>query len=298
MKTRTAFVAATLVIAGSLAGFALKTVLADGIPSPNPLYYSGTLTEAGQLVNAARPITINLWLNASATLGETALCVTTVASTPVINGRFRIALDGGCKAAINTNPAVYVEVVDNGTSLGRSKIGAVPYAVEADHAVNATTAATANAAGGSLATTLSTLQGQVHPASAFHAWLTTSPSVPNATRFVIAFDHVAYDLAGEYGATTGVFSPKTDGIYLITCAQEYNVATPMEQTAIITVNGAEATAQDLYSNGSGSTPAAVIMTKLSAGASVTCGTYQNSGTAQPIYASFPQRNSFAAARIY
>ena len=72
----------------------------------------------------------------------------------------------------------------------------------------------------------------------------------------------------------------------------------MEQTAIITVNGAEATAQDLYSNGSGSTPEAVIMTKLSAGASVTCGTYQNSGAAQPIYASFPQRNSFAAARLY
>ena len=39
---------------------------------------------------------------------------------------------------LNANPDVYVEVLDQDTSLGLSKIGAVPYAVEADHAVNAT----------------------------------------------------------------------------------------------------------------------------------------------------------------
>ncbi len=73
--------------------------------------------------------------------------MTTVASTPVINGRFRIALDGSCKPAINANPDVYVELLDGTTSLGRSKIGAVPYAVEADHAVSAANAAFAADAG-------------------------------------------------------------------------------------------------------------------------------------------------------
>jgi hypothetical protein len=142
------------ILAGVLAGVAssgaiwgLRSVFADGIPSTNPLYYSGTLTENGQLVNAPRQLTVNLWSNAAAQTGEVALCSTNVSSTPVLDGRFRVALDGSCKAAINAHPDAWVEVVVGGTtSLGRSKIGAVPYAVEADHAVNATHAASADTA--------------------------------------------------------------------------------------------------------------------------------------------------------
>lgn len=52
------------------------------------------------------------------------------------------------------NPNVWVDVLVDGADTGTTKIGAVPYAVEANHtpnADNATTAATAQAAGGSLA---------------------------------------------------------------------------------------------------------------------------------------------------
>jgi hypothetical protein len=138
------------VLAGILAGIAcsgvavwgLRAVFADGIPTTNPLSYSGTLTEGGQLVNAPRQLTVNLWSNGSPQTGEVALCSTNVASTPVINGRFRVALDASCKSEINAHPDAYVEVVVGGTtSVGRAKIGAVPYAVEADHAVRATQAA-------------------------------------------------------------------------------------------------------------------------------------------------------------
>jgi hypothetical protein len=122
-----------LLVVGGLAGFALKA-RADGIPS-NPLYYSGTLTEGGQLVNATRAITINIWPDG--TTQGTPLCQTVASTASVVSGRFRIALSGACKTAINQNNNAYVEVLDGATSLGRSPIGAVPYAVEADHATNA-----------------------------------------------------------------------------------------------------------------------------------------------------------------
>jgi hypothetical protein len=138
MNARRTAVALVLLSAGAALGIGIKSVLAEGIPSSNPLYYSGTLAEGGQLVNAPRQLAVNLWTNAAAQTGEIAICSTTVASTPVINGRFRIALESACKTAIAANPDVYVEVVvGNTTSLGRAKIGAVPFAIEADHATKA-----------------------------------------------------------------------------------------------------------------------------------------------------------------
>jgi hypothetical protein len=152
MKTRVP--GARPILAGFLAGVAfsggvlgLRSVLADGIPTKNPLYYAGTLMQGGQPVNAPHQLTVNLWNSAKPQTGEVALCSTNASSTPVIAGRFRLALDPSCKAAVNANSDAYVEVVvDGATSFGRAKIGAVPYAVEADHAVGATTAVTAASA--------------------------------------------------------------------------------------------------------------------------------------------------------
>ncbi|MEO7034228.1 MAG: hypothetical protein ABI548_10075, partial [Polyangiaceae bacterium] len=70
---------------------------------------------------------------------------------------------------VGANPGIWVEVLEgsaanSAASLGRTKVGAVPFAVEANHAVNADmattaiTAATATAAGGTLASAISALQ--------------------------------------------------------------------------------------------------------------------------------------------
>jgi microcystin-dependent protein len=134
MNKRYLFIAAGLTTLGALAGFAVKAA-ADGIPSPNPLYYSGTLTEGGKVVNDTRAITVYLWPDKTTT--GTPLCQTVASTTNVVDGRFRIALDSSCKSAINQNANVYVEVVDGATSLGRAPLGAVPYAVEADRASGA-----------------------------------------------------------------------------------------------------------------------------------------------------------------
>jgi hypothetical protein len=137
---RARLLALGLATGGGLLGFELKSVLADGIPTENPLYYSGTLTENGQLVDGQRTIGVNVFADQAAT---TPICPSFAAPVSVTSGRFRVALDSSCKAAINKNNNAWVEVLDGAVTLGRAKIGAVPYAVEADHAINATNAATA-----------------------------------------------------------------------------------------------------------------------------------------------------------
>jgi hypothetical protein len=135
MNKRRIEVAIGLTVASTLAAYAVRA-LAGGIPSPIAMYYAGTLTEGGQLVNGPRSLTVNIW--ADATSQGDPLC-STVASPAVnvVNGQFRIALAGACKSAVNANNNTYIEVIDGATSLGRTPMGAVPYAVEADHAVNA-----------------------------------------------------------------------------------------------------------------------------------------------------------------
>jgi hypothetical protein len=296
---------AALALAGAL-GFGLKSVLADGIPSPNPLYYSGTLTEGGTLVNGTRSITVYLWPDGT-TMG-TPLCQTVATTAPVTNGRFRIALATGCKAAINANPNAYVEVVDGTTSLGRNPIGAVPYAVEADHAVNATnavsatTAATANAAAGTLATTLSTIQGQVHPASGFRAWSLTSQMIPgNETVTPITFDTVGFDTASEYSPATGVFVPKNAGVYVIFCGCEFvSPGAGYVYGAFIhdgSLEIAGAVTQSGAGTGQGITPQVSVVAGLAAGDQITCNVIQDTGAALGTFAG-GQRTSFWAARLY
>ena len=72
-----------------------------------------------------------------------------------------------------SNPNAWVEVLVDGTSLGRTKLGGVPYALEAGHATssdsatnatnaaNATTAATASGAAGALQTALDDYKSRI-----------------------------------------------------------------------------------------------------------------------------------------
>jgi hypothetical protein len=88
MKPRAALVALGVFGLGTFAGIGLKSVLAGGIPDATPLYYSGTLTENGQLVNGQRAITIIVWPDSTST--GTPLCQTVASTAQVAGGRFRI----------------------------------------------------------------------------------------------------------------------------------------------------------------------------------------------------------------
>jgi hypothetical protein len=125
---------------GGGAGFGVRGLFAAGIPDVNTLYYTGTLTDNGTPMNGPQTIAVNLW--SDDVPNGTLLCQTSKTVT-VANGLFRVPLDPLCKAQINQNKNAWVEVLVGAINMGRTKIGSVPYSVEADHATRADNAANA-----------------------------------------------------------------------------------------------------------------------------------------------------------
>jgi hypothetical protein len=129
---------------GLLAGAAIiisisfvSKAIADGIPSVTPLTYSGVLQNSnGTPVTIQQSIGLKLFNDATAATGANLVCDTPAQNvTPDAAGRFEIVLAQACLAGVSQTPDVWVEVSVNGTHLSpRSKLNAIPYAVEAAHA--------------------------------------------------------------------------------------------------------------------------------------------------------------------
>lgn len=129
--------AAAALLATLLLGYHIGQARAAGIPPSNTLSYTGTLLSYGQPDNGSHAITLNLWA------GDSIACQTTSATTvQLVNGRFTLPLDASCVPVVHANPSLNVEVVVDGTSMGQTPLGAVPYSVEADTASNAATGST------------------------------------------------------------------------------------------------------------------------------------------------------------
>lgn len=131
---RNAAKAAALV--GLLLGAVAVKVWADGIPTTTPLAYSGVLQDSvGNAITTAQSIQITLWDDATANASANQKCTTPTQSvTPDSQGRFRVVLDQQCYDVVRINPNLWVQLQVGSTVLPRSKIGAVPYAVEAGKA--------------------------------------------------------------------------------------------------------------------------------------------------------------------
>jgi hypothetical protein len=118
-------------------------------------YTSDDGWNANDLTNAAgAPLTgsknIQISLYSAATAG-TLLCTVGPGAITLNNGGFQIPLPDSCTAGVHANPDAWIEVFADGASLGRTKLGVVPYALEADHAATAAVTQTVNATvGGSL----------------------------------------------------------------------------------------------------------------------------------------------------
>jgi hypothetical protein len=128
-----------VVIASALTlGYRLGRVQADGIPAVQPLTYSGVLEDAGGPVTGDRFIFINLWKDATSTTAGDRVCQTTTTSkTRVTSGWFTVDLDMSCTAAVNANPDLWVELIVEAETLPRTKLKAVPYALQAGTAQKA-----------------------------------------------------------------------------------------------------------------------------------------------------------------
>jgi hypothetical protein len=114
----------------------LRSASADGVPTMNPLYYSGRISENGTPASGTRSIIVDLWDDAASTDTAHRKCEVTTPAATVTNGLFRVALDNTCVTAVQQNPDLWAEVTVGSTSLGRRKVGAVPYALEAGHAAD------------------------------------------------------------------------------------------------------------------------------------------------------------------
>jgi microcystin-dependent protein len=111
-----------------------QPVSADGIPTDSPMTYAGTLEEDGRLVNDTRSFRLTLWNHPTANDFAHLKCSTQNASVPIVDGHFRVPLANSCSAAVYENPDLWIEVEVNGQAIGRTKLGAVPYALEAARA--------------------------------------------------------------------------------------------------------------------------------------------------------------------
>lgn len=123
---------------GAMLGYGLH-VAAEGAPAVQPLFYAGTVTsKQGDPLDGTHPVNVSLF---GAVTGGSALCSTSTLQVPLTAGRFRVELPSGsqgCREAVVNNPDTWVELTVDGTTFPRSKVGAVPYAIEADHSKSAT----------------------------------------------------------------------------------------------------------------------------------------------------------------
>ncbi len=113
-------------VAAGLFGFGVSraTTPADA----DALVYTGVLEDAGAPVDGDRQIQLRFFDAAS---GGNALCDTGAQTVTVTGGRFEVGLPATCAAATRTADAVFVDVNVGGTSLGRARSTAVPYALGA-----------------------------------------------------------------------------------------------------------------------------------------------------------------------
>ncbi len=122
---RRALVLAVPVVAVAVA-FVAGRLSAAGIPATGALTYSGTLEDAaGTPLTGTRTVDVYFW--STATIGATPLCSTQANTATLTAGRFSVPLPDTCTSAVHGGKDIWAEVRVDGTSLGLSKLGAVPW---------------------------------------------------------------------------------------------------------------------------------------------------------------------------
>ena len=120
---------------------------AAGVPATQPMTFSGVLTDtAGVALTGTKNLQVQFWDQATA---GNIVCTTGSAPQALVAGGFAVALPASCTTVVHTTADLWTELLVDGASLGRTKLGAVPYALEAD---------TASGAAGALNTRLAALE--------------------------------------------------------------------------------------------------------------------------------------------
>jgi hypothetical protein len=152
---------------------------AAGIPDADVLTYTGYLEGAdGQpLTSELSSIGLEVWDAAEA--GER-VCDTSVEGVAPQAGRFQLVLPAECVDAVKATPNLWVDVKVDGASLGRTKLGAVPYAIEAGHSHSADNALAAETSATLLAASSGMLVGEAPAGTQFVVQAGTADGTSNA----------------------------------------------------------------------------------------------------------------------
>lgn len=138
-------VGATAALAAITIAYQVGRARANGIPQGDgALTYSGYLEQTGQPVQGDKEFLVELF---DGVTSPEVICAAGPATLSVSQGRFSVPLPAACVSAVRGNPEVWVQVTvgagAQSVALPRSRISAVPFSVEAEHAESATTASSA-----------------------------------------------------------------------------------------------------------------------------------------------------------
>jgi len=132
-------VGATMATLALVAAYRAGRAHADDIPAAPSMYYGVTLENGGAPLNESRLLQVRFF---GAATGGSITCDSGPRTVLLSNGHGRVPLGAECVAAVHASSEQWAEVSVDGTAVGgRSRLGAVPYAVEAQRAAGLTTAA-------------------------------------------------------------------------------------------------------------------------------------------------------------
>jgi hypothetical protein len=278
---------------------------AAGIPDADVLTYTGYLEDGdGAALTGSYSIDVTFWGSVD---GNDDLCTGGDDNAQLQSGRFQIALPD-CVDVVKANQNLWVDVQVDGASLGRTKLGAVPFAVEAGHATSATNAdqsASASAADGALDDRIGAIEAAAPGDSGFRAISSAGATIHHGSpRTYTIWDTEVFDLADEFDPATDTFTTKDGGYYEISCTLFYVTVAGsyFMETGIVLNDLGLADADNSLNTGITHQPIrANTLLKLQPGDEITCGAWQNSGGNMSIraHASFPNESPswFTAVRI-
>jgi len=112
-------------------GYLIGHARANGIPTGGALVFSGVLEENNTPVNDPRSFYATVFDAESA---GNSVCSTPPTVIQVNNGSFRLPLPSQCEDAVKQNPNLWIQIGVGTDVLPRTKLSAVPYALEAGRA--------------------------------------------------------------------------------------------------------------------------------------------------------------------
>lgn len=116
-------------------GALLGTALADRTATAPPIVYSGQiLMGSTPVADGSHMVGLSLFSTLSGASGG--LCVMAPAGVTTTAGLFSLTLTSDCANSFETEEEVYVELSVDGTTLSRTRAGAVPFAVTAERVVS------------------------------------------------------------------------------------------------------------------------------------------------------------------